>query len=269
MNKNTAVMMVKNEDRFIWYSIASVLPYVSRFIIFDTGSTDKTVKIIKTFKSSKIIFLQKNKTSPALLTSYRQIQADMVEKGWLWIVDGDEIYPVKTAKKVISLMNGNYIGIIIHRYDLLGDIYHYQDESVGTYNQFGKIGHYVLRAINKDKIMNLQVLGDYPDEYFAENGRSVKEKGKGNFVFVEERIFHAMYLQRSSKGSRLQDVLNRNKYKIETGKKIDKNVIPEIFYKKHSSIILDVTGKRSNLYNLTASLISPIKKVKRQLYKFK
>ena len=55
----TVQMIVKNEDQWIWYAIASVIDYASKLIIFDTGSRDKTVEIIKSFKSSKIIFKQK------------------------------------------------------------------------------------------------------------------------------------------------------------------------------------------------------------------
>ena len=37
----TVHMVVKNEDRFIWYALNSVLPYVDKVIIFYTGSTQK------------------------------------------------------------------------------------------------------------------------------------------------------------------------------------------------------------------------------------
>src|SRR3989338_2629501 len=169
----TACMIVKNEDRFVLYSIASVIGFVDRFIIFDTGSSDNTVKIIKGIKSPKIIFRQKSAGSGGKLAVLRQEQADLVKNGWVWIVDADEVYPEKTSEKIVNrVQSGNSLtGIIVHRYDLLGDIYHCQDESVGSYNQFGKTGHYVLRLINKDNIGKLEVKGSYPNEYFAENGK--------------------------------------------------------------------------------------------------
>jgi len=266
MDEVTACMIVKNEDRFVWYSISSILSYVDRFIIFDTGSTDKTIEIIKIFKSPKIIFRPKKQATPELLTAYRQEQAEMIKKGWLWIVDADEVYPTKTAEKVISVIRSrpDLDGIIIHRYDLLGDIYHCQDESVGIYHQFGRIGHYVLRLINKNHFPKLQVKGEYPAEYFAQNGRSIKENVKDRFAFIEERIFHAMYLQRSAKGRFLFDVLNRQKYKIELGSLIPNREIPEIFFKSRPSIIPDVKSNRTFIYYLLAFLITPIKKIKRK-----
>jgi len=38
----TAQMVVKNEENFVWFAIKSVLPYVKKFLITDTGSTDNT-----------------------------------------------------------------------------------------------------------------------------------------------------------------------------------------------------------------------------------
>ncbi|MBU1256082.1 hypothetical protein KKA49_00135 [Patescibacteria group bacterium] len=46
--------LVKNEERFIWYAIKSVLPFVDKIMVWDTGSTDKTIQIIKSIKSKKI-----------------------------------------------------------------------------------------------------------------------------------------------------------------------------------------------------------------------
>lgn len=261
----TACMVVKNEDRFVWYAISSILPFVDKFIIFDTGSKDKTVEIIKSIKSPKIIFRQKDKITPRLLTLYRQEQADMVKNDWIWLADADEIYPKNTAEKIISTVSLRPFldGIIVHRYDLLGDVYHYQDESVGSYNQFGKIGHYVLRLINKNNLPGLQVLGDYPNEYFAVNGKSIKDKGKEYFAFVESRIFHAMYLKRSSQDHNLKRVINRKKFKIETGRRILPEELPEVFAADRPGLVSDVLGKRNFNYELTAGIITPFKKFKR------
>ena len=268
MNKITACMIVKNEDRFVWYAVNSVLPFVSRFLITDTGSTDKTGQIIKSIKSPKITIFTKKNASPGLLTKYRQQQTDMVKSGWMWIVDADEVYPQKTAEKITLTINrqSSLDGIIVRRFDLLGDIYHFQDESIGSYNQFGKIGHFVLRLINKDHFPALQVLGDYPNEYFAQNGISIKARGKNNFAFVEDRIFHAMYLPRSTNGNILSNVINRQKYKIEMGHPIDKKFLPKVFFTPHPDIVPEVLQKRSIFYFIIACLLTPLKTLKRLFF---
>jgi len=263
----TAHMIVKNEDRFVWYAIASVLPYVERFIIFDTGSTDHTVPMIKLFHDKKIIFQAVGKADADYIVSLRGKQIEMTKTDWIWVVDGDEIYPQKTAQKITRLAKKRSLyGIIVHRYDLLGDIYHCQNEKVGSYNQFGKLGHYVLRLINKRAFGELQVLGKYPDEYFTDGGgKSIKTYGKDKFAFVEERIFHAMYLRRSSLGGNLRKMLNRNKQKIELGKKIDDKELPEVFFRERPEIVPSVTEKVSFGYQLSATMVTPVKRIKRIL----
>jgi glycosyltransferase involved in cell wall biosynthesis len=262
-------MIVKNEDRFVWYAINSVLPYVDKFIIFDTGSVDDTQDIIKAIRSSKIIFNQKKALNRNDVTKLRQEQVDKTFNGWIWIVDGDEIYPKKTAEKVLKVIkeNNEKLGIIVHRYDLLGDIYHYQNENIGSYNQFNIVGHYVLRLIDKSKIPGLIVKGEYPNEFFAdENGKSIKVFGKKYFEFIHERIFHASYLTRSTKKSN-SNTFNRKKIKIEIGEKIKKNQIPEVFYNDKPYFIPDVTGEIDFKYKLKASIVTPLKKIKRLVVK--
>ena len=43
----TGHMVVKNEDRWIYYAIMSVIEYLDKLIIYDTGSIDHTKDIIK------------------------------------------------------------------------------------------------------------------------------------------------------------------------------------------------------------------------------
>lgn len=45
-NTITAHVMVKNEEFFIFEAIRSVIEHVDKMIIFDTGSTDGTVRKI-------------------------------------------------------------------------------------------------------------------------------------------------------------------------------------------------------------------------------
>ena len=39
--------LVKNEEKYLWYSVASIAPFVDRVLLWDTGSTDKTPEICK------------------------------------------------------------------------------------------------------------------------------------------------------------------------------------------------------------------------------
>lgn len=270
-NDITAHMLVRDDDRFIWYAISSVLPYVSKLIIFDTGSEDNTIKIIKSFRNSKIIFRECGQTDSLGLVNLRKEQINLTASDWLWIVDGDEIYSKKTAEKIVHACkryNKSKLGIIVPRYDLIGDIYHYQDENIGAYNQFGKIGHFVLRLLNKNNIPGLSIAGIYPNEFFTfSDGNTVKSAGKDKFFFMDERIFHAIYLTRSTRGNNMKYVLNRTNYKIEIGKKIPENEMPEVFFTEKPDFVPKVTDVMDTKYRIIANILTPVKKIKRFVIK--
>ena len=54
MTKLTVHCVVKNEEKWIWFAIESIRDIAKEIIIYDTGSTDNTVEIIKTIKDKKI-----------------------------------------------------------------------------------------------------------------------------------------------------------------------------------------------------------------------
>jgi hypothetical protein len=49
-HKITVHSIVKNDDRWIFYSITSVIDYVDEILIYGADSTDNIVKIIKAIK---------------------------------------------------------------------------------------------------------------------------------------------------------------------------------------------------------------------------
>ncbi|TAL82003.1 MAG: glycosyltransferase, partial [Bacteroidetes bacterium] len=216
-------MVVKNEDRFIWYCLSSILPFVDSISIIDTGSTDKTADIISSFSSKKIHFSSIPIHDPAELSKVRQYQLEQTAADWIWIVDGDEVYPKLLGDEISDIIQRrgtDLEGILIGRYDLMGDIYHYQDESVGTYNNFGRKGHFALRLLNKKIIKGLHIQGIYPYEgYYDGNNNEVLNREKQKYYFTNGRLYHAMYLQRSTLGTNLFDTFHRMKGKIELGKK--------------------------------------------------
>jgi hypothetical protein len=48
--KIVAHTIVKNEARFVWYAVSSVIEHVDRVLLWDTGSTDGTSEILKELK---------------------------------------------------------------------------------------------------------------------------------------------------------------------------------------------------------------------------
>ena len=39
--------LVCHEERYLWYSVTSVIDYLDKILLWDTGSTDNTLKIIR------------------------------------------------------------------------------------------------------------------------------------------------------------------------------------------------------------------------------
>ncbi len=260
--KITAHMVVKNEDQWVWYAINSILPFVDTLLITDTGSTDQTLKLINSINSPKIRLTTHSIHSPSELTQVRNAQLDATLTDWVWIIDGDEIYPQSVADECVKNAGQTYSGIVVRRYDLLGDIYHRQIESVGTYDLFGKKGHHLIRLFNKSKFPGLKYEGVYPNEDLVfKNNQSLRDTLPEKWYFTSGSIYHAMYLKRSSINSH---TFNRGKFKIETGMALT-SPPPEIFSSPHPLQLIDPLAHRSISYDLAAGLITPIKKLKRKL----
>jgi len=79
--------LVKNEEYYIKYAILSVLPYVDKMIIFDTGSTDATVEIIKNIISKpyyrkKVIFKECGEVDKQGHTDLRNEMVSLTKTDW-------------------------------------------------------------------------------------------------------------------------------------------------------------------------------------------
>lgn len=264
----TVHMVVRNEDRFVWYVLASVLPYCSRVLVTDTGSSDRTIDIIKSFSDKKIHFRQVPVSDAEGISRIRQEQLENTKTDWFWVVDGDEVYPSATSREITDMVKNEgkrLEGIVVGRFDLLGDIYHKQDESVGTYALFGKKGHIVIRLINKKNIRGLHMEGTYPYEgYYDDAGNEITTHDPKRFAFTRGKLFHAMYLSRSTLGANLSDTFHRGKWKVELGKKVSE-AIPEVFSMSRPVFVPDVLQPRSHLYEIAATVITPLKIAKRKI----
>lgn len=102
------VMMVKNEEKRIHVSLESCLNTISAIIIYDTGSTDNTINIIKEFsEKNKInLYLIQGEfvdfsTSRNVLLEY----ADTIQVDYLLLLDcNDELINGKELKNYAALM---------------------------------------------------------------------------------------------------------------------------------------------------------------------
>ncbi len=201
MSSITAHCLVKNEENFVGYAIKSVINYVDSIIVFDTGSTDKTVEIIQNLAKeypNKIIFEEKGIADGKRHTELRQEMLARTKTDWFMILDGDEIWTergIKEALGIIRKNNPTIECIDAPFYICVGDIYHrtikkgqmerkaYKDF---FYPRFLKItnGVHWIGDYNQDTLKT----GD--GQYFCQDG---------NATILQSKYWHVTHLKRSSR----------------------------------------------------------------------
>lgn len=255
--------IVNNEENFIWFAIMSVIDYVDKILIWDNGSSDRTVEIIRKIieiKGDKVDFRQIGEVTGNDFPKVRQAMLEQSPCDWVLILDGDEIWwepSIINLRKTID-KKGNVIdGVVVPMMVPVGDIYHMQDETAGRYELLGRKGHLSLRAIRK--IVGLHVDWPYGKEtYLDENNLPVQERK--SIIFLDAPYLHVTHLRRSSERNKL------DKFKYEIGKLPQKDFkYPEIFYKKRPNFIPSPWNKISGKELIKASLLTPLRRIKRKI----
>jgi len=257
----TAHCLVKDEDIYVWYAINSVIDYVDKMIIWDTGSADNTQKIIKSIKNPKIIYEEKGLKTAEELSKLRNEMIQKTNTEWIFILDGDEIWHQKSIQEVVDIANKSKDkDIVVNPVRMLvGDIFHYQEEAAGKYRIADKKGHLNIRLINR-RILGLRVAGKYPNEaYITGKGTKVQNLSKSKMAFADNYYLHASFLKRSSKK------MKKIKYEIGLSFPLD-YYYPEVFFKKRPSYILSPWITNDGNYKLKAIIQTPLKKIKRRLF---
>jgi glycosyltransferase involved in cell wall biosynthesis len=265
--------LVKNEEQWIWYSLKSILPFVDRAIVWDTGSTDKTVEIVKTIKSKKISFKKIGSVTKQKYGKIRQQMLEQAKSDWVFIVDGDEIWPEKCIVKLMRNIREasqtintfcvkpiNFVGDIrfVHPEVFLGQTPH---------GPKGLKGFYSNRAFRRD-IEGLYAAGDYGKEGFYDSSKKILLANKKQVKFLTDVYYwHMSYLPRSSSRTNDRQVMMRDKKrKFEIGIPRPSWVeIPKVFYLKRPEIASDPFYKMNQWQYFKALIQTPLKKVKRKI----
>lgn len=254
----TVHCLVQNEENFIWFSINSVLPYVEKIFVWDTGSTDKTVEIIKSIKSPKIEFEERGGVDAKTFARLRQEMIDKTKTDWIMVLDGDEVWWEEAIKSIkYYVLSSKYDLVVNPCYMAIGDIFHYQEEAAGRYKIHDKVGHLNIRFVRN--LPGLRVHGVYGNEGFSDShGRKLQNFPKERIFFSEEKYLHLSHLKRSNQ--------TNGKYKYELGIPFPKDFYyPEVFFRPRPEIVPSPWKPSSNSYKLIAGLETPLKKVKRRI----
>lgn len=240
-NKITAHCIVKNEENWIWYAINSILDFIDEIFVYDTGSQDKTVEIIKSIKSSKLVFKSVSNVSGEVMTELYQEMIERTKTDWMMVLDGDEIWfkdSIKSLREFISTRGDDWLAIITPFYTLTGDIYHHQEIGAGRYQIGPYKGHLTIRAMNKSKISGFKAGGLYRTQgYFDGNDTQVQNLDYHKFFRLDKPFFHMTHLPRSSHDKMIAYPEKRKK-KYEIGIPFPYDFYyPEVFFRSRPDIV--------------------------------
>ncbi len=102
----TPVMKVKNEDYWIWYVLRDVMQMFGRFIILDTGSTDRTKEIARSAAerfNADLTLIEKNYGDDAeAIGNSPNILRVKCPTHWMFLVDGDEIWRTEQLERLLA-----------------------------------------------------------------------------------------------------------------------------------------------------------------------
>lgn len=271
----TAHCLVKNEARFVWFSVMSVINHVDKVLLWDTGSTDGTVEIIEEILRSsqakgKVDFLEVGNVNPQEFTTIRQKMLEKTKTDWFLILDGDEIWWEESIKKIKDLIQeaGDSLeSIVLPFFDVVGDIYHYQDSSEGMYEIDNHKGHISIRAI-KRRIPGLHFAKPHGQQgVFDRNEILIQNRDKKFRKFVDAPYMHFTHVMRSSFRDKDKEVPKRSqKLKYDLGIPFPPDFYyPEVFFTARPEIVLSPWTNRSLDFIIKSAFLFPLRRGKRYL----
>jgi len=264
--------LVKNEERYLWYALKSVINHVDKILLWDTGSTDNTIEICEYFKKkypTKISFKRLKGVSAESFPKVRQMMLDETSSGWFLVLDGDEVWWEDSIKKVVSKIkkDGEKIeSVVVPTFNVVGDVYHYQDQNTGKYTLAGKTGHFALRAI-KRSIPELSSKNPHGTWGWVDGrGKMIQDRNPKKIAFIDAPYMHFTNVPRSStREEDLKVIKRKKKLKYEIGKTFPSDFYyPEALFVKKPDFIPSPWEVITNYYKVRAYLETPLKKIKRK-----
>jgi glycosyltransferase involved in cell wall biosynthesis len=269
--------LVKNEERWIWFALKSVLPYVDKILVWDSGSTDKTESIIKGIKSPKIIFREIGYVSKKDYGQIRQKMLKETDSDWVWILDGDEIWPKNCADflmKEINAASKNLDTFCVKPINFVSDTNYIHPEVFCGQTPYGPKG---LKGFYSTRVFRLSIPGLYAggpygkETFYDKSGKTLIENKNRVKFLIKTYYWHMSYLPRSSSRKKDLGVIMRwRKRKYEIGIPRPKWIeIPTVFYLQRPRIVPDPFYKMNRLEFMKAILQTPLKNIKRKIIGWK
>ncbi len=264
--------LVKNEARFLWYSVMSVVDGVDELLLWDTGSTDGTAELIKLIErsSDKVKGKFLSDVTPKEFAKVRQQMLDETDADWFLVVDGDEIWweeSIAQVTRFIRRYGKEYESVVVPTVNLVGDMYHYQEKAAGNYRIAGRKGHLGLRAI-KRSIPGLK--SDKPHGTWGwvdRSGKMIQDRDPNKIKFLDTPYLHATFLPRAGIRSKDFKVPKRaRKLKHEIGISFAKDYFyPEVFFRPRPKTVKSPWETMSASFKQRALIETSLRKIKRRV----
>ncbi|HEX8806297.1 MAG TPA: glycosyltransferase, partial [Candidatus Aquilonibacter sp.] len=183
-------MIVKNEEKFLPQCLASVRDYVDEIIVCDTGSTDRTIEIAKSYGANVIEDPWRNDFSWS-----RNKSLEAATKRWILFMDADEELTEASRAPLLALksMPANidaYYTRIVNRTD--------------DYRGSGDVTHHVIRIFpNSDRIRFFGPIHEYP----ALDGTAVSVEAVGSEITLIHHGYVNSIVEERNKGQRNLEIL--------------------------------------------------------------
>jgi len=265
--------LVKNEARWLWYSVSSVINNVDKLLLWDTGSTDMSIGIeedlLKAYPN-KIIYRQRRQDTAHDFAIVRQEILDETKSDWFVMLDGDEIWWKDSINKVIKTIHSDHDleSIVVPTINVVGDIFHFQNKSAGRYNLAGRVGHYNLRGINRN-IPGLRSLGSHGVWGWADgDGKMIQNRAVEKIRFVDAPYIHTTFLHRGGLGNADKLVIKRSrKYKHEIGNSFPSDYFyPEVLFENRPKNIPSPWGVSDLSFKARSYIETPLRQIKRKIW---
>lgn len=260
--------LVKNEERYLWYSVMSIVNQVDEVLLWDTGSTDGSIEIAKQLQKQfpdKIKLRFFNDVDKDEFTKLRQKMLEETKADWVFILDGDEVWWEESVLKMVEEIKNGECSVIVSPFvSPVGDIFHNQENGAGRYRIDGRIGNITIRAFRKD-IKGLVLAKDYGKEgYVDASGKFIQESELVKRKFVDAPFLHLTHLERSSRD---KDVMQRErKLKHELGNRFALDYYyPEAFFRPRPDIVESPWKVFDRSFLARALIETPLRKIKRKL----
>ncbi|NMD00068.1 MAG: glycosyltransferase [Bacteroidales bacterium] len=262
--------LVKDEEKWLWYSVSSIVNYVDKLLLWDTGSKDGSIEIEKELQKKypgKIEIQQKKQETGEEFTHMRQEMLDSTKADWFLMLDGDEIWWKDSIKKVVETIRCNddcgIESIVVPTVNLVGDVFHYQERNAGKYRFGNMVGHYNLRAI-RTNVPGLHSQGVHGVWGWADcDNKMIQDRD--SYKYVDAPYMHTTNLERSKDD---KFVIKRNKkYRHEIGDTFPLDYFyPEVFFEDKPENVYCPWRNMSPGFFARSFFETPLRKIKRRFF---